>query len=434
MARTPKPPTYRRRRGTKGVFYAVIRVNGKELSLGRYGSPESYAGFERIVSEWRQAQLKARQAEIPSQTSFLTVADLVARFMAHAEQKYRRADGSPSPEVACFAASFRPLAKHHGHTLVKDFGPLALKAVRQKMLEMDWSRTEINRRVSRIRMMFKWGESEELIPASTYHALQTVSGLRIGEAREGQPVLPVPESVLAVTLPLLPTVVKAIAEFQLLTAARPGEVLTLRVRDIDRSGKVEFAPGFVVETGATIWSVRLERHKNAHRGQQRILLIGPKAQAVIAPLLLGKGPDEYIFSPQESMAHWYAEKRRNRKTKVQPSQFDRRRPVATKLPGPHYTPNSYCRAVKYAIEKANRAAACETCQKVKAAERCAACKAKVIPSWHPYQLRHNAATRLVQQFGWDIARMVLGHRQISTTQIYALDDIKKAAEAMSKAG
>jgi len=190
----------------------------------------------------------------------------------------------------------------------------------------------------------------------------------------------------------------------------------------------------VVETGAGIWSVRLERHKNAHRGQQRILLIGPKAQEVIAPLLMDKGPDDYIFSPQETMTQWYAEKRRNRKTKVQPSQFDRRKPVATKLPGPHYTPNSYCRAVKYAIEKANRTAACEACKKLKPAQRCAACKAKAIPSWHPYQLRHNAATRLVQQFGWDVARMVLGHRQISTTQVYALDDIKKAAEAMAKVG
>ena len=38
------------------------------------------------------------------------------------------------------------------------------------------------------------------------------------------------------------------------------------------------------------------------------------------------------------------------------------------------------------------------------AERCAACKT-AIPHWHPYQLRHNATTRLVQQFGWDVARM-----------------------------
>jgi hypothetical protein len=30
----------------------------------------------------------------------------------------------------------------------------------------------------------------------------------------------------------------------------------------------------------------------------------------------------------------------------------------------------------------------------------------------------------VQQFGRDVARMVLGHRQISMTRVYAPDDVK----------
>jgi hypothetical protein len=47
--------------------------------------------------------------------------------------------------------------------------------------------------------------------------------------------------------------------------------------------------------------------------------------------------------------------------------------------------------------------------------------------------RHNAGMRLVEKFGWDVARIVLGHRQVSTTRIYALDDVKKAAEGIAKA-
>ena len=39
------------------------------------------------------------------------------------------------------------------------------------------------------------------------------------------------------------------------------------------------------------------------------------------------------------------------------------------------------------------------------AERGTACKAAAVPHWHPYQLWHNAVTRRVQQFGWDVARM-----------------------------
>ena len=100
---------------------------------------------------------------------------------------------------------------------------------------------------------------------------------------------------------------------------------------------------------------------------------------------------------------------------------------------PHYTVNSYARAVIYALGKANTAAACDTCKPLRPAERCAACKT-AIPHWHPYQLRHNAATRLVQQFGRDVGRMVLGHRQISMTRVYALDDVRKAADAIAGSG
>ena len=56
-------------------------------------------------------------------------------------------------------------------------------------------------------------------------------------------------------------------------------------------------------------------------------------------------------------------------------------------------------------QRANTAAACDTYKPLKASERGAACRAGAIPHWHPYQLWHNAATRLVQQFVWDVARM-----------------------------
>lgn len=415
MGRKAQPPVYSRHKGPNGVFYARTRVNGQSISLGCYGTAESYAEYERIIIEWRREQIARQKKPGPAHGAYLTVADLIARFLVHAENHYRRPDGTVGADHYNFVQACRPLARLYGHTLARDFGPLALKAVRQKMIETDWSRGVINHSISRIRHMFKWAESEELLPAATYHALQTVGGLRYGLARETKGVLPVPEDVLARTLPLLYPIVRAMVEFQLFTGARPGEIIRLRPRDFDRSGKVELTPGFITDTGTSIWSVRLEHHKTVHRGHHRVLLVGPKAQAALAPLLEGRDPDAFLFSPQ-------------------PSQKDRRKKKAYKLPGPHYAVHSYCRAVRYAIEKANTAAACEPCKKLKPGKRCKECQARAIPLWHPYQLRHNAATRLVEQFGWDVARIVLGHRQVSTTRIYALDDIKKAAEAMAKAG
>lgn len=434
MGRRARPPVYYRHKGPKGLYYAHTRINGQRVSLGRYGSPESYAEYERVIIEWRRDQIARQKKPGQVNAARLTVADLIARFLVHAENHFRWPDGTVGSDHDNFVQACRPLAKLYGHILARDFGPLALKAVRQKMIESGWSRGVINHSISRIRHIFKWAESEELLPAATYHSLQTVAGLRYGLARETKAVLPVPEEVLARTLPLLFPIVRAMVEFQLFTGARPGEIIGLRPRDFDRSGKVELMPGFLTDTGSAIWSVRLEHHKTLHRGHHRVLLVGPKAQAAIAPQLEGRDSNAFLFSPQEAIAWWQAEKRKRRQSKVQPSQKDRRKRKAFRLPGPHYAVHSYCRAVRYAIEKANTGVACEPCKKLKPKERCKDCKSRAIPLWHPYQLRHNAATRLVEQFGWDVARIVLGHREVSTTRIYALDDIKKAAEAMAKSG
>lgn len=77
----------------------------------------------------------------------------------------------------------RPLLKLYGSTLVREFGPLALKAVRQHMIEVeDLCRQVTNSRVNRIKRIIKWAVSEELAPPGAYEALRAVSGLRYGRS------------------------------------------------------------------------------------------------------------------------------------------------------------------------------------------------------------------------------------------------------------
>ena len=66
-----------------------------------------------------------------------------------------------------------------------------------------------------------------ICPASVWHGLQAVSGLKAGrsEARETAPIMPVDDSVVAATIPHLSTVVGAMVQFQRFTGARPGEKL-----------------------------------------------------------------------------------------------------------------------------------------------------------------------------------------------------------------
>jgi hypothetical protein len=49
--------------------------------------------------------------------------------------------------------------RYYGRTLAAEFGPLALIAVQQKLLDRDLSRGYINSVVRLIRRMFKWAVS-----------------------------------------------------------------------------------------------------------------------------------------------------------------------------------------------------------------------------------------------------------------------------------
>jgi integrase len=115
-----------------------------------------------------------------------------------------------------------------------------------------------------------------------------------------------------------------------------------------------------------------------------------------------------------------AELRQNRKTRVQPSQKDRRKARPRKNPGDCYTVESYRRAIVYGVGRANS-------ERTKNNQN-------LIPSWHPHQLRHNAATYLRKEFGLDVARAVLGHSSPAVTEVYAELDGAKAAEAMERVG
>jgi hypothetical protein len=73
------------------------------------------------------------------------------RFVEFAEAYYV-GDGRPSGEVANLKDAMRPLRALYSHTLARDFGPKALKAVRKYMITDErLCRNVVNGRVNRIR-------------------------------------------------------------------------------------------------------------------------------------------------------------------------------------------------------------------------------------------------------------------------------------------
>jgi len=54
--------------------------------------------------------------------------------------------------------------------------------------------------------------------------------------------------------------------------------------------------------------------------------------------------------------------------------------------------------------------------------------------WHPHQIRHTLATELRKEYGLEGAQVVLGHRSLLATQIYAEKNAETAKKIMSLVG
>ena len=170
----------------------------------------------------------------------ISVNEVLLAYLSHAEGHYRGPDGESTGEVERVKAALRYARELYGTTAVAEFGPIALRAVRQKYIELGWCRKSVNQQTDRVRRAFKWAAEEELIPFEAYHRLTAVSGLRRGrtEAHEREPIGPVEDSVVDATLPQLNRHVRGLVEFQRLTGCRPGEACRLR-RSVDpRLGKL----------------------------------------------------------------------------------------------------------------------------------------------------------------------------------------------------
>jgi integrase len=389
---TSRTPSYRNH---KPSGQAVVTLDGRDIYLGRYGTDESRAEYDRMIAEWLT---NGRRLPAPNSGtgSDLTVNEMLLAYLRHVDRYYLK-NGKPTVEPGNIRLAIRPLRQLHGHTTARDFGPLALKTVRQSMIDSGLCRSEINRRIGRLVRAFKWAVSEEIVPPGVHQALQAVPGLRRGRSdmRESKPIKPVPDTSIEAIRPFVAPQVWAMVELQRLSAMRPGEVVSMRTIDLDTTGN--------------IWTYTPQSHKTEHHGKRRQIHLGPRAQEILRRWLRAE-PEVPLFSPTEAMDDRMATRRRERKTPVQPSQRSRAKTKPKKRPGSLYSVESYRRAIAYGCVRAG------------------------IARWHPHQLRHSAATRLRKEFGLEVARVVLGHSSAAVTEIYAEIDDTKAADAMGRIG
>jgi integrase len=426
-------PTYRHHKQSgQAVVTLTDGLGGRrDVLLGKHGTPESRTEYARILAEWEAAgQRVPRPTGRPSAPD-LTLNELMLAYWRHVETYYVK-DGKPTSEQETVRHALRFVKQLYGDSPARDFGPLALKAVRQKMVEHPVTRKVkvrdpetgdtkevvkllrqglapryINKQVGRIRRMFAWAVEEELLPVTVYQALLTVKGLKKGkgQAREKPRVKPVPEAFVEAVLPYVPAVVRTMMEGQRLCGCRPQDVVQMRAIDIDMTGPV--------------WEYRPPRYKTQHHDddggadRERVVFLGPQAQALLKPHLALNVTD-YLFSPKRSEEERNRRKREGRQTPRWPShaqhQERKRRPRERAPLRDCYDVASYRRAIRRACLKAG------------------------VPVWFPNQLRHARGTDIRKRYGLEASQAVLGHSELGVTQIYCEVDHDTARRVMQEVG
>jgi integrase len=404
---------------------ARVRVNGRDIYLGPYGSSESKQAYARFIAE-NFANGEPPSLAIPTGEK-LTIAALVVKYTDFTRTYYVK-NGVPTDERYAIKAAVGPLVDLYGNTAADEFGPKRLKAVRQeivargrmpthkpkptdnqkakkkrKQTEMrkptggPLTRKYINYRIASIVRMFKWAVEEELIPVTVYQSLKAVAALQKGRTTgvlESKKVKPVPEEHIPPVLKQLPPQIAAMVQIQDLAGMRSDEVTIMRPCDIDRSSEV--------------WVYKPYTHKTEHHEIDRKILLGPKAQAILAPWLI-RDASSFLFNPKEVReASLASHRKKENASQKKGTRRKLRRPV--RLFRDHYDDETYCQAVERACTRAG------------------------VPKWTPGRLRHNAGTRVRANFGAEAAQLVLGHQNLSTTEIYAEKDMARYKEIVKEIG
>ena len=424
-----KPPAYRH---FKPRNQGVVRIAGKDYYLGEYQSQESWRRYNQLLAEHFYGGSGAVSLPSPSSTisvpangpiqapAVLTIGELTMRYQVYANGYYQR-DGQPTSEAETIKRSLVFLNRLYCEEPANSFTSKKLELVResvavdpvvkvrkgkkkngkiettQVVLHKTKSRATAKGYTAKIKQMFKWAVHEELVDPGVYERLRALPPLKKGrtKARETTKVRPVSEEHIQAVLEKLPPVVADMVRVQRLVGCRPQDLVNMCPADITKG-----------EPGEP-WLYAPESHKTAHHDQELVLPIGPKAQAILEKFWPAK-PTDVFFSPKATVQ--MRNDARRGKGKHAAVVAKRPKKIASRPPKDRYNSNSYRRAVNRACELAG------------------------IPIWSPNRLRHSRLTEVRAKHGAEAARTLVGHKNLSTTEIYAEQDLRKAIEVAKESG
>lgn len=367
------PPPYLHH---KGIGQAYCTLGGKQILLGKHGSKESRAAYKRVIDAW------LRDAERPTETNVkpgCTLAELIHAHALHAQTYYVKADGSPTSMQAMFRLFLKPIRAQWGKMHADEFRPSCLREYRDQMVKDGYGRTTINAAMTAVKTLFKWGAAEGLIEPETHMMLRSVPGLLKG--RTPAPDYPAVRAASVLSIFRIRNVVlpkyRTIIRLQQLCGARPGEVCAMRASEINRQGIVNLDGRRIKLDG--VWIFQPSQYKQLHKGIDVAYVLGPKAQRLLDHLMRSGKTKEFLFE-------------------------------SPKNPGHPITLEAYRDALEKAFEKTGA------------------------EPFTPNQIRHLFLTSMERQHGLKLASEAVGHRAVSTTQIYvdAENRLRRVADVMAK--
>ena len=382
-----------------GYWYVSVRLPGEDrrrkhplCAPGSDHAMRSDRPREMAVEAAHRLWEKATRQQKAAPTTGVTVDDLCGAYLRHCVVYYH-GEGGEAATCTCALRAFREL---HGSRRVAELVHTDMLAVRDALVRQGLARVTVNRYMGIIcNRLMPWALDEGLVRAVVKAELSQVQPLKRGrcEAPDRPPVHPVDDATIGKTAERMMPNTADMVRVHRLTGMRPEEICSMKWADID--------------TSAEPWVYRPREHKNAWRGQVRVVLIGPRARAI----LNAHRDTEHPFSP---VAAVYELMKQRRAAATSPSRVCRADPHATRRPREAWDTCAYTKTIR------------------------AACRRAGVDPWTANQLRHAFATEVRRKFGLEACRAVLGHSNgARVTDRYSFeaaeDEIIKAASAAVEA-
>jgi integrase len=268
------------------------------------------------------------------------------------------------------ANALKILTDLFGDRPASEFSVRQMERFRADLLNRKFSREYGNRLLGIVKNCCEWAMTWDYITVDQERKIQTVKRLTSAEAST-KIVKGTDDADVDAVLPYLSEDFQDTVRFIRATGCRPGEAIRMRVGDVDRES----------------WLLKPASHKTAHKGKARAIPIPSAVHGLLLPRLL-RPDDAYVFGAEGGLKP--------------------------------YQKRALGRAIDRVIKRLN-------------VEREEA-EQPLINHWHPYQLRHARATEVREEYGVEVAQVILGHARIDMTQHYAKVTEAKAKEVAKLLG